>query len=202
MAMNHSAKFIYLDIGDTLVAEANASLVMNALKLKEEIFRNSYQKFRTNMYKGKSSPSDFVENIKSNLNISPQEALEKWNSALISLSIIKPMHQLVKDLKGQYKIGILSNIFLGHFELFYNAGKIPNIHYDSIIRSCDIGFAKPEKEIYKIAQGKINVFPENIFFIDNKKEYVEKAIEYGWQGFVFDPKNPVESVSKLRKILL
>ncbi|MDO8583499.1 MAG: HAD hydrolase-like protein [bacterium] len=200
--MNPSIKFVYLDIGDTLVAKAKPSLVMKALGLKEEVFKNAYQKFRVNMHKGKSSPSDFIESLKDDLIMPKEDALKKWNAALKNLAVIEPMHKLVKDLKIKYKIGLLTNIFPGHFELFYNAGKIPHLSYDVIIKSCDVGSVKPEKEIYEISAKKSQVAPKEILFIDNEKEYVDAAIKYGWQGYVFDPKNPDKSAEELRNILL
>lgn len=175
---------------------------MKALGVKEKVFGSAYQKFRTNMHRGKSSPSDFIESIKGNLTMSPKDAIEKWNLALTSLPIIESMHQLVKDLKTKYKVGLLTNIFPGHFDLFYNAGKIPHISFDAIVQSCDIGLAKPEKEIYRLAQMQTGVLASNIFLIDNSRENVAAAQQLGWQGFVFDPKNPIQSANKLREILL
>lgn len=199
--MNHGIKFIYLDIGDTLLVDSADSVGMS-LGIKKEIFGKALNANRLALYKGILSPLDFVNNLRSKLNISPNEAIGKWDMALRNFSKIEIMHKLAKDLKEKYKIGLLTNIFLGHFETLYDSGKIPHMSYDSIIKSCDIGFAKPEKEIYEVATQKAKVNPQEIFFIENKKEYVDAAINYGWRGFVFDSKNPVESVSKLRSILL
>lgn len=199
--MNHSLKFIYIDIGDTLFVD-NAELVGDALGVPKEIFRSALNENRLAMYRGILSPLEFVNNLRNKLNVEPKEAIKKWDMALRNFSNIEPMHQLVKDLKEKYKIGLLTNIFKGHFEIFYNFGKIPHITYDSIIKSCDEGYAKPEKEIYEVATQKAKVNSAEILFIDNKKEYIDAAINYGWQGFVFDSKNPVESVNKLRSILL
>lgn len=201
MAMNPSIKFIYLDIGDTLLVD-NGELIGESLGIEKEIFRKALNINRLSLYKGRLSPLNFVNKLGDKLNISPKEAIKKWDMALSNFSTIEPMHELAKDLKEKYKIGLLTNMFLGHFEIFYNFGKIPHITYDSIVKSCDVGFAKPEKEIYEIATQEANVSSQEIFFIENRKEYVDAAINYGWSGFLFDSKNPVESVSKLRSILL
>lgn len=200
--MNHSIQFVYFDIGETLVADLNIELLMNALSIEEKIFRKTYEMCRKDMYTGVLTPFGFLKRLKNNLHVSEKDAFDKWNTALKTLSIVKPMHKLLKDLKKKYKIGLLSNIYRGHFELLYNAGKIPHISYDVIIKSCDIGLAKPGKEVYEIARKKAHVAPKDIFFIDNKKEYVDAGIRYGWQGFVFNEKNPIQSANKLRNILL
>ena len=70
---------------------------------------------------------------------------------------------------------LLTNIFKGHFETLYDSGKIPHMSYDSIIKSCDIGFAKPEKEIFEIATQRAGATPWEIFYIDNRKEYVDEV---------------------------
>src|SRR3989344_8282528 len=199
--MNHGVKFVYLDIGDTLLVDS-ADFVGTSLGIKKEIFGKALDANRLPLYKGILSPLDFVNNLRSKLNISPQEAIEKWDMALSNFSKIEPMHKLAKDLKEKYRIGLLTNIFKGHFETLYDSGKIPHMSYASIIKSCDIGFAKPEKEIFEIATQRAGATPWEIFYIDNRKEYVDAAISYGWRGFVFDSKNPVESVNKLRSILL
>lgn len=199
--MHPSIKFIYLDIGDTLLVD-NGELIGESLGIEKEIFRKALNINRLSLYEGRLSPLDFVNKLRDKLNISPKEAIKKWDGVLSNFSRIEPMHKLAKDLKEKYKIGLLTNMFLGHFEVFYNFGKIPHLSYDAIIKSCDVGFAKPEKEIYEIATQKANVSSQEIFFIENRKEYVDAAINYGWRGFVFDSKNPIESVKALRKILL
>lgn len=202
MRTMNNIKFIYFDIGDTLVAESNSKLVMRALNIREEIFRKAFSAARKDMQEGILTPLDFLKSLNKELDMSFKEAVNKWNKALESLLIIEPMHELASDLRKKYKIGLITNIFKGHFELWYNKGKIPHMSYDAIVKSCDEGVAKPEKEIFEIANQKAQVSPKEIFFIDNEKEYVDAAISYGWKGFVFDPKNPVESANKLRSILL
>ncbi|MCA9369346.1 HAD-IA family hydrolase, partial [Candidatus Woesebacteria bacterium] len=75
------------------------------------------------------------------------------------------------------------------------------INWDAHTHSCDIGFVKPEIEIYQIATEKAKTNPEEILFIDDNNNFIEGAKKIGWQTFLFDEENPRDSVFQLRTLL-
>jgi len=48
-------------------------------------------------------------------------------------------------------------------------GDIPNLHYDAVIDSSEIGAIKPEPHIYEAAQAQADCPPEEILLIDDSR---------------------------------
>lgn len=110
-------------------------------------------------------------------------------------------HQLVHDLCRSRGVGLLTNIYPGVYEQALKKGNIPNIPYASVIKSCEIRKIKPDPAIYKLAQQKGGVKPEEILFIDDSLRFVTPALEMGWNTFVFNGESAFECVGKLRQSL-
>lgn len=53
---------------------------------------------------------------------------------------------------------------------------------DGVVVSCDIGLIKPEPAIYQHLCDRFSVAPESCVFVDDLKENIEAAIEFGMQG--------------------
>ncbi len=152
--MNHSIKFIYFDIGDTLVADANSEIVMKVLNVSEDIFKKAFNASRLDMQKGILTPLDFLKSLNKQLNMSLEEGINRWDKALASLNAIESMHKLVKDLRSKYKIGLLTNIFKGHFgtsrkvpAFFFVLPQSPLVN----IHECIVYFFSTQKSTYGCA---------------------------------------------------
>ena len=57
---------------------------------------------------------------------------------------------------------------------------------DKIFVSYELGLLKPDKAIYQSVLAKLNAKPEEVIFIDDKRENVEAAKSLGINGIVFD----------------
>lgn len=57
---------------------------------------------------------------------------------------------------------------------------------DKIFVSYELGLLKPNKAIYQSVLEKLNAKPEEVIFIDDKRENVEAAKSLGINGIVFD----------------
>jgi len=64
--------------------------------------------------------------------------------------------ELVKKLKGKYKLGILSNASLNEVQKI----KKEVNNFDAVVLSSEINFSKPDKESYEITLAKLDVFPQ------------------------------------------
>jgi putative hydrolase of the HAD superfamily len=91
---------------------------------------------------------------------------------------------LVQALRPTYKIGVLSNSDtslkhrlrdgLGIYDLF-----------DAVVCSAEVGVAKPEPEIYRLAAGCLDLLPESCVFVDDHKPNVAAAEQVGMRGIHF-----------------
>lgn len=111
-------------------------------------------------------------------------------------------HRLVQKIKNRYRVGLITNHYIRMLDLSFEKGIVPNIKYDSIVASYELGYRKPESEIYKIAEKRAGVNPENIFYIDDTPAFIEAAKKRGWQTKWFDTENVEKTISEIENILL
>jgi len=111
-----------------------------------------------------------------------KELKKKVRSSLFPLG---DSTRIVNLLKNHYKLGILSNhskewseYMRQKFDLFKS--------FDPLIFSCDVGFRKPDPQIYEIALEKLKCDPEECIFIDDKKRNTDAGEKLGIKGIVFE----------------
>ena len=99
---------------------------------------------------------------------------------------------MIQDLKERgYKVYYLSNWSAWTHELLEKAGKFDFLKYmDGGVFSYDVGYMKPDEEIYKILLNRYKINPKEAIFFDDKKENVNAAIKLGLHGVVFENHNP------------
>ena len=102
-----------------------------------------------------------------------------------SLYPLEHTPRIISLLKDHYKLAILSNhskewasYMRRKFDLFKS--------FDPIIFSCDVGFRKPDPQIYEMALEKLKCEPEECIFIDDKKRNTDAGEKLGIKGIVFE----------------
>lgn len=118
-----------------------------------------------------------------------------WNEIFFLSEKNTAIYNLACALKSHYRIALLSNINILHFEYIKKTFPVIN-NFPNIIISYEAGFRKPHPEIYRIALKVLGVSPENCFYTDDRTELIEGARKLGIEGFVF------KSVGQLKKDLL
>lgn len=118
-----------------------------------------------------------------------------WNEIFFLSEKNSAICNLAYTLKNRYRIALLSNINILHFEYIKKTFFVLN-NFSNIIASYKVGFRKPHPEIYSIALRALGVSPENCFYTDDRPELIESARELGIKGFVF------KSAEQLKKDLL
>lgn len=111
------------------------------------------------------------------------------------------MAELVKWAAEHYKVGLLSNIMPGYITEMITAGKLPDVTYDAIIDSSQVGIIKPEPGIFELAQTQAGVPADEILFIDDSRPNIMAAGRLGWKVMWFDDYRPEESVARVRDAL-
>lgn len=124
------------------------------------------------------------------------DVIQCWNSMLVG---IKPEKlSFLKDLKKKYQLYILSNTNPLHIEWVHkHLTKVHNVddfgnHYlHGVFYSHELKMAKPEPRIYHSVQLKLDIQPEEIFFIDDREENIQGARDAGWTAAIHDPGLPL-----------
>ncbi|MEM7558111.1 MAG: HAD family hydrolase [Planctomycetota bacterium] len=83
------------------------------------------------------------------------------------------------------RVGLLSNLASPYRSCVKNLGL--NQYIDNTVYSCDVGFAKPAREIYEIALQGLDVLPENCLMVgDSLRCDVEGPKAVGMRGLRVD----------------
>ncbi len=127
--------------------------------------------------------------VEFNFNKSFEEFVEIYKRIFDKIDYYKEVAQYETSLRDRCYIGIFSNLTI--FDKERLDRQVNLSLYDYVFLSCEIGAEKAELEIYEEVQKKLPFKPENILFIDDKKENIEIPSKMGWNvlqatGLEFD----------------
>lgn len=81
----------------------------------------------------------------------------------------EPVYQLAARLKAAgLQVGILSNVFSSTAAFLRERGFYDG--FDPVVLSCEMGFAKPDEELYKAAIQRSGHRPHEVLFVDDQEK--------------------------------
>jgi len=93
--------------------------------------------------------------------------------------------EIVKDLKKNYKIGLLSNN--NHIKLKRELAEHNLIDlFDAVVASSEVNYQKPQPEIFQILFDKLRVKNNEVVFIDDTDWSLEGAGSIGYIPILFE----------------
>lgn len=106
--------------------------------------------------------------------------------------------EFVKTLKGKYKLAMLSNInSRQRLEARFLPGQLDEL-FDTVVASGDVGYIKPQPQIYQITAERLGVLPEECVLIDDIELFCEAARAVGMQAIRFmDTQQVIKDVNTL-----
>lgn len=91
----------------------------------------------------------------------------------------------IRALRGNYKLAMVSNISgRDRLDIRFEPGKLDEL-FDIVIASGDVGYTKPEPEIYQLVAEKLGVQPHECIMIDDIAEFCDGARAVGMQAIQF-----------------
>ena len=95
------------------------------------------------------------------------------------------MQALLRSLASQTNVGLFTNAYAGNVQALMGGNKkLPDV-FKVIVDSSEVGFLKPQPEIYDYAQKMANVNPQEVLLIDDRMVNVLAAQKKGWQGYCY-----------------
>jgi len=188
---NNKINAIIFDLGNVLV-DFNHRIAADRIskftdKSPDEMFNIFFDSELTGLFEeGKISPKEFFLKIKDmlNLELDYDSFLPIWNEIFFLTKENLAVYNLAKQLKNNYKIALLSNINILHFD--YLKKKFPVFDaFHNIITSYEVGARKPHPLIYKKTLDILESLPHQVFYTDDRPELAQSAKELGIRGFVF-----------------
>ena len=96
----------------------------------------------------------------------------------------KAILQLIKSLRPQYKTALLSNSDGSYLRDELQANQLES-YFNEIIISSEVGYNKPDPEIYKIAIGRLALPAEACLFIDDNPHNIAGADAVGLHTILY-----------------
>jgi len=184
----NAIKAVVFDWGGVLIDDPLPSLIdycRRRLAVTSERFAQALDLFIPDFQKNLSTEAVFWQNICRFLNVPCPAEPSLWGQAF--RSVYRPRREIFQSadsLRRQgYKIALLSNTELPSLQFFYQQSYCT---FDVTVFSCEHGCRKPEKEIYDLTARKLRLPPHEIFFFDDREEYVTAAINAGWSAARFE----------------
>jgi len=173
---------VILDFSYDLTFKKWAELTPFDFEFFETHFK--FDKILVEFEKGNISSQEYFNYVSKLLDISWNfEIFESgWNSIYVGIN--SQMESLLKRLKQNYNLYLLTNTNELHANCWKK--KYPDIlsNFDVLFCSYELHSHKPEPEIYEDVLKKIDIDPKYILFVDDNKENVLGAKQIGIDGIV------------------
>ena len=121
---------------------------------------------------------------------------------LLSGSIRKNMVDFLKELKGSYKLGCITNTVNSQDDLTdkeRQSKKEAMALFDHVVESSKVGIRKPNPKIYKMSCLALSVEPKECIYLDDLGINLKPARELGMA--TIKVVNPEEAIQEVRNLL-
>ncbi len=106
---------------------------------------------------------------------------EEWKKAQASIG---PNLELVRALRPDYKLSILSNADRSLRRRLEHDIAIHHF-FDDIVCSAEVGMAKPEPAVFRLASERLGVAPGQCVFVDDWDQNIDAARGVGMQAVLY-----------------
>jgi putative hydrolase of the HAD superfamily len=93
------------------------------------------------------------------------------------------LRYIEQDLKGKYKISMLSNVADDRVAELFTENDIKL--FDDMVLSYQVSLAKPDKRIYELTASRLDLSPEECLFVDDNSGYLTAARETGMKTALY-----------------
>lgn len=193
---------IICDLGNVLINFDHRIAVRRILehtpKKEEEIYALFFDSPLTGLYEeGKLSSDEFFCRVKEflKLDMDYDGFLPIWNEIFFEAPINIKMQNFLRKIKPKYRLIMMSNLNEAHFEFLRKRMSIFS-EFDKLVLSYEVGFRKPEPQVYKLALGFAGTQGPRAFYIDDRRDLIEAASKLGIKGIIFDGELAFEKIVK------
>lgn len=193
-------KFVYFDVNGCLIhffQRAFTSLARDTGASVDDIER-VYWKYNAEVCRGQMTLDAFNAKL---AEVTGAEGVDWQAYYLDSVEPIPGMAEGVRWAAEHYRVGLLTNIMPDFLPALMARGLLPNVAYDLIIDSSEVGAIKPEKRIFEIAAQRAGVEPSEILFIDDDTPNIMTADRIGWHVISCDEYEPEDTVLRIKEVL-
>jgi haloacid dehalogenase superfamily, subfamily IA, variant 3 with third motif having DD or ED/haloacid dehalogenase superfamily, subfamily IA, variant 1 with third motif having Dx(3-4)D or Dx(3-4)E len=174
-------KAIIFDCFNVLIRDATKHLV-EEMNQTYPIKRQEFSAVTHAVDKGIISDIEGAQAQSELLGLTVQEFIEIRNKGEVRN---EPLIEYIKTLKGKYKLMMLSNIVSRErLDSRFLPGQLDEL-FEEVIPSGEVGYIKPQPELFILAAERLGLRPEECVMIDDIADFCEGARAVGMQAIQF-----------------
>lgn len=174
--------------------------------LRPDVLHAAYQKFGGDL----AADADFIADtlyashtgrISSSASIFAKQLgipVQDWLQAITVDGNDQQLLDYISELRNKYKIGVLSNVGKDGLLHYFTQAELDE-HFDIVVVSGEIGYAKPEAEAFEITAERLGVRADECVFTDDQTDYCEGARGVGMHSIWY--KNFAQFRTELEALL-
>ncbi|MGV9002093.1 MAG: HAD family hydrolase [Candidatus Saccharimonadaceae bacterium] len=176
-------KAIIFDCFNVLIRDATKHLVEEMVQSEQDHAKQiEFSAVAHAVDKGIISDAEAITAQSELLGMSEQEFIDIRNNGETRN---EPLIEYARSLRGKYKLMMVSNIVSrARLDSRFLPGQLDEL-FDAVIASGEVGFIKPQPEIYLLAAERLGVRPEECVMIDDIDVFCEGARAVGMQAIQF-----------------
>lgn len=196
----NGVRFVYFDINGCLVRFFHGAFTRIAADTgaSADFVEQTFWHFNDQVCRGELSLEQFDHKLAKAFGVDDIDWMDYY---LEAVEPIPAMHELVRWAAENYRVGLLSNIMPGLIDALRARELLPDVTYDAIVDSSQVGVIKPEAKIYEIATKEAHCPATDILLVDDSRTNLMAAEKSGWHVLWFDDYRPDESVARVRSAL-
>jgi len=190
-------KFVFFDLGGVVIKDFSGTNKWQEMKNAVGISTEQNSRFNTWYDQAERDLSEGKINLPlqfENINLTLDDFVSRFETNPSIWPVINAFHQ-------KFPVGLLTNMYPSMFEAVKNRGLLPDVSWNIIIDSSIEKVAKPDPNIYKLAQDRVHANGSEILFIENTPGNIKPARSLDWQTFLYDSAHPTDSSQKLSLLL-
>ena len=197
-------KNIIFDLGNVLIRFKPEEFVNKNIKKEyREKFFNAIFKGQewADLDRGVLEYSDAVKIFSEKIPECSSEIKKLFDNYI--LDVLEPIEkniEIMKSLKGKYKLFVLSNFHYPAFDYIFENWEFFK-YFDGKVVSGHCKLLKPEKKIYELLCLTYSLKPNECVFIDDTKANIETAEEFGINGIHLTDINILEEKLKENNLI-
>lgn len=193
-------QFVYFDINGCLVRFFHRAFTELALvaDMPADMIETTFWHYNDQVCRGDMTMDAFNDTLAKALGLRDINWIDYY---LDAVEPVPAMDELVRWTATHYRVGLFTNIMPGFIDVMRHKGLVPDIAYDVIVDSSEVGAIKPESRIFTVATKRAGVPASDILLIDDSRANIMAAEKHDWHVLWFDDYRPDESASRVRSAL-
>ncbi len=165
--------FVYFDLGGVIEIDFSGNNGWEDLKKELGVNPEDYPKFDaiyaeydqricTNM-----DIEHFKEVLNHRLNLHIPHEYSLMNGFVSRFEKNPSIWPVINEMHTNCKVGVLTMIYPGMYASMKHAGILPEVDWDVILDSSEVGLTKLQDELFDLATVNANVAPQQILYVEN-----------------------------------